>query len=327
MATTSYLLSQLTPDPSCGIGTALWAVSKTCYMSASYPTPVVEINPPWMSCTAVQAGEPYDKLNNACYGGLGRTRIGDDYIPIFYSACPVGYTAASSYTHPAFYRTFTISSGTETTTRAEATDVVATHFFCCPSASGFHYEYLTTEEPEITTVHDGTTFSGRAYLMQRCRATRVAALSGQTVTLTPYSDTLGWERRRRQEETGAQQDPGPLITEAWDDAKNVYAADEYYDVTVFADGHSCYTNCSDYWLSSYTSPVNPQTTITTAPATITEDAGGGGTASAGLSRVGEGAAAPTSTVTSGVHRVGLGAGWARAGALLASAAVAASLVI
>ncbi|KXX74309.1 hypothetical protein MMYC01_209344 [Madurella mycetomatis] len=323
MATPSYALTQFTPAPSCGIGTALWAVTKTCYMYASEPA-TLEINPPWMSCTAVQAGDPPDRYNRECHNDGVSALIDDDGITTYFSACPVGYTAATSFIYPPFYRTFTTtSSGTETITRVEASDVLASRFYCCPSASGFHYKHVYPEDNTITTVHDGTTFSGASYLLPLCRATRVAALSGQTVTLTPYSDTMAWERRR-QAETGGHQE---LITEVWDDAKIVYAGYEAYAVTVFADGHSCYSNCSDYWLNWYTSPERLPTTETSATPTITDGPGPSETANTSPGGGSGGGVTPTSTVASGAHRVGLGGGWARAGALLVATAVAATLAI
>lgn len=326
MATPSYALTQFTPAPSCGIGTDLYAVTKTCYMYASDPV-TLEINPPWLACTAVQAGDPPDRFNRDCHHDGVRATIGDDGISTYFSACPVGYTAASSVVLPAFYRTFTTTaSGTETTTRVEASDVLHSMVYCCPSASGFHYEHVDVEDSSFTTVHDSTTYSGAPYLMPRCRATRVAALSGQTVTLTPYSDTMAWERRRQAETAGQQE----LITEVWDNDKKVYAGYEFYAVTVFADGHSCYSNCSDYWLNYYTSPESLPTTETSATPTITDGPGPNVTATTspggGGGGSGGGGVSPTNTATGAAHRVGLG-GWARAGALLIATAVAATLVI
>ncbi len=68
MATPTITITEparFTPSPSCGIGTALYAVTKTCYMSNPTVGPLI-IDPEWMTCTAVQAGEPWDKQNPNC---------------------------------------------------------------------------------------------------------------------------------------------------------------------------------------------------------------------------------------------------------------------
>jgi hypothetical protein len=285
-------------------------------MYAQNPTPTLQINPPWMDCTAIQAGEPPDKFNRDCYNDAVSARVGPDGIASLISNCPMGYTGATSYTYPPFYRPVS-DSGTRTT-RTEAADVVVTQVYCCPSISGMSFRYNVGEAPSTATVVDGTTWSGDLYLMPRCQATRVQALQGQTVTLTPYSDTMAWERRR-QAETDS---PSGLITEVWNDANTVYAAYDYYDVTVFADGYSCFGNCTDYWLNSYTSPessvvstVPDQTTTTTSSPTTTDGLAGLATATA------------TTSSTSGAHCVARGSGWARAGVLLVTTVVAASLIL
>ena len=325
MATATYAVTQFTPAASCGIGASLWAVTKTCFMTVSMAS--LAIDPPWMTCTAVQAGEPPDRSNTACYNN----RVAGQA-----SACPVGYSAASSLTWAPFSR------GGATTTTAAA-DVVAAVVYCCPSAGveqdgmGIDFWYSGDgASPDITTEHDGVTYTGNMYLMPLCRATRVSALSGSTVTLTPYSDTQGWERRRRQEAT--------LVTEMWDYTANViYAEAESFTRTVFADGHTCYGNCTDYWLRWYTSPerlANAATataTVTTStsiagasspqgggaatPTRTTESASGSGAMATGISTAGESRQGPAPA--SGAHRPILGG----AGTLLTVAAVAACLAV
>jgi hypothetical protein len=134
---------------------------------------------------------------------------------------------------------------------------------------------------------------------------------------------MAWERRR-QAETDS---PSGLITEAWNDANTVYAAYDYYDVTVFGDGYSCFGNCTDYWLNSYTSPESsvvstvPDQTTTTTSSPITTDG------LAGLATATATTATATTPSTSGAHCVARGSGWARAGVLLVTTVVAASLII
>lgn len=259
-ATPTYHLTQFTPSPSCGIGSDLWAVSKTCLMTGGLgsPTTTVVAGPlPWVSCTAVQMGEPPDKGNFDCYVGYRSTIRDGDGDPTYFSACPVGYDTASIATYYPFYRTTTTYQPTDgRDPRVPATDVVASIIYCCPTASGFGF-HITSERLEpFTTVHDGTTYRGDTALMPMCVATSVKALSSaQTVTLTPYSDTRGWEKR--QEKTA-----DALSTAAWDPKAKVWAEAESFYNTVFGDGHTCYDYgeawgegpCTEYWAEHYTSP-------------------------------------------------------------------------
>ncbi|KAH6839493.1 hypothetical protein B0I37DRAFT_386586 [Chaetomium sp. MPI-CAGE-AT-0009] len=328
MATPSSTLTGLirfTPAPSCGIDTDLWVVTKTCYMYGDDRTPALEINPPWIDCTAIQAGEPPDKFNRDCYNRAVTTRTGPDGVASWVSNCPVGYTGARTNTFPVFYRTVTDAG--PSTTRTEAADVVGVQVYCCPSISGMTFRHDFDRIASTTAVVDGTTWTGSMALVPDCRATRVQALRGQTVTLTPYSDTVAWERRR-QEETAGQ---SGLVTKAWDDANTVYAEYDFYGFTLFGDGHTCFGNCTDYWLNSYTSPQSavslsvptqaasdPGTTPTDSPAT-TENLPGLGTATGTAT----GTASPS---TSSAHCVVQEGGWVRAGVLLVTTLVAASLV-
>ncbi|KAK0649137.1 hypothetical protein B0T16DRAFT_409500 [Cercophora newfieldiana] len=250
MVTPSYPLTRFTPAPSCGVDSSLWAVTKSCYLYAG--TSTVLVNPPWKTCTAAQMGEPPEKRNPDCYTAWRPPALDANTPTTYFSACPVGYSAASTETFWPYLRTSTVSSGEAAKTQVTAArDVQGLMFFCCPSASGFEFGLDLPDDFQIHTVHDGVSYSGYSYVIPRCRAT---AMSAQTVTLTPFSNTFGGERRR-QEETA-----GPLITEVWDRGKKVYAEAETFMHTVFADGHTCYGTCDKYWESQYTSPTGPLST-------------------------------------------------------------------
>jgi len=290
MATPSYPLTQFTPAPSCGIGSTLWAVTKSCYLYAG--TDTVLFNPPWMTCTAAQMGEPPEKHNGDCYSAWRTSDVG--LTTSLFSTCPVGYSAASTETFWPYFRTTTNQvGGAPKTTTLAAKDVQASIIYCCPSApgSGLHFGLDLPDDFRVNTVHDGITYSGYTYVMPRCRAT-ATALSGQTVTLTPFSDTIGGERRR--------QESTPLITEIWDEAKKVYAEAESFVHTVFADGHTCYGTCDQYWSSQYTSPA----TATVGSKTGTSPA-----------------------PTSGTCRVAQKTGWRRMRGFMLAAAVAATVLV
>jgi len=211
-----------------------------------------------------------------------------------FNTCPVGYSAASTETFWPYFRTTTNQvGGAPKTTTLAAKDVQASIIYCCPSApgSGLHFGLDLPDDFRVNTVHDGITYSGYTYVMPRCRAT-ATALSGQTVTLTPFSDTIGGERRR--------QESTPLITEIWDEAKKVYAEAESFVHTVFADGHTCYGTCDQYWSSQYTSPA----TATVGSKTGTSPA-----------------------PTSGTCRVAQKTGWRRMRGFMLAAAVAATVLV
>ncbi|KAK4195472.1 hypothetical protein QBC40DRAFT_236410 [Triangularia verruculosa] len=235
--------TRFTPAASCGIGKDLYAVEKTCFMYAGHPTPTTVVPlPTWLpECTAVQVGDPYDKLNPDCYAAWSFRPGGVSNVG--YAPCPVSYTAASSFTYHPFW-----SSG-EGTTRVTAYDVMAKHVQCCPEGDiKFTHDDYGENKKTRTHVHEGTTWSGDAYLLPRCRGTMTGGK--RTVTLTDYRDTHAWERRR---------DVG-LRTEVWEGNKEVWAAAESYAATIFADGHTCYGDCTQYWLESYTSPIHVPTT-------------------------------------------------------------------
>jgi hypothetical protein len=180
-------------------------------------------------------GEPPDKGNTDCYIGYRPATKADDGNAIYDSACPVGYGTASVFTHYPFYRTPIVDQTTDGKDhRVTATDVVASVIYCCPSASGFGFQMTLDKLVPFTTVHDGVTYRGEMALMPMCVATSVKALSsGQTVTLTPYSDTRGWEKRQENTADG-------LSTAAWDPKNKVWAEIESFSNTVFADGYTCY---------------------------------------------------------------------------------------
>lgn len=260
-ATPTYHLTQFTPPPSCGIASDLWAVSKTCLMTAGIGSPTTSVIGgalPWVSCTAVQMGEPPDKGNTDCYLGYRYTTKDNDGIAIYASACPVGYGTASVVKHYPFYRTPVVDQTTDGKDhRVTATDVVGSRIYCCPSASGFNFQMSFDRLESFTTVHEGTTYRGYTALMPMCVATSIKALSsGQAVTLTPYSDTRGWEKRQENTADG-------LSTAAWDPTNKVWAEVESFSQTVFADGFTCYDDdlvnygggpCTEYWENQYTSP-------------------------------------------------------------------------
>ncbi|VBB79637.1 Putative protein of unknown function [Podospora comata] len=239
MATpTTY--AQFTPPASCGIGKDLYAVEKTCWVYDTRPSPTVTVSPPKVpECTAVQLGDPYDRYNPDCYAAWSFRPGGATGVS--YVGCPVSYTVATSTTWHPFWRTV---DGTST----QAIDVVEKIVHCCPEGD-VKFRYFDEGGRSSTFVHEGITWRADAYLMPRCRGT--ARGERRTVTLTEYTDTQGWEKKKR--------DVG-LRTEVWEGDKEVWAGQESYYATFFADGHTCYGNCTKYWLESYTSPVYVPTT-------------------------------------------------------------------
>ncbi|KAK3356698.1 hypothetical protein B0T25DRAFT_537209 [Lasiosphaeria hispida] len=301
---TTYHLAQFTPSPSCGIGADLWAVSKTCLMTGGINSPKTTVlSGPlsWVSCTAVQLGEPPDKDNADCYVGY-QSRVHGDGSPIYFSACPVGYNIATVETYHPFYRsTITYRPADGKDPRVAATDVVANIVQCCPSVSGFGFQMSFQRLEHFTTVHDGSTYRGDTALMPMCVATSVEALSsGQTVTLTPYSDTKGWERRQEQTADG-------LSTVAWDPKEKVWAEAESYTNTVFADGYTCYEGGAgvEYWEKHYTSPEVLPTTSQ-----------GGADITGSGSGVPTGAANSTASRNAGTSRTRVKGNWAGVAALI-----------
>ncbi|KAK0710699.1 hypothetical protein B0H67DRAFT_492334 [Lasiosphaeris hirsuta] len=299
--TTTYHLSQFTPAPSCGIGSDLWAVSKTCLMTGGINSPITTVLPgplPWVSCTAIQMGEPPDKDNADCYIGYRSRAMRGDGSPTYFSACPAGYSTVTIETYYPFYRsTINYRPADGKDPRVHATDVVASLVYCCPTASGFDFKMSSFRLEHFTTVHDGATYRGDTALMPMCAATSVEALSsGQTVTLTPYSDTKGWEKRQEKTADG-------LLTEAWDPKKKVWAEAESFFNTVFGDGFTCYDGaetgygegfCTEYFEKHYTSPE-----VTLTPSTTNQ--GGADTASLG-SGMPTGAAISTISRSAGTSR-------------------------
>ncbi|KAK4443319.1 hypothetical protein QBC34DRAFT_212208 [Podospora aff. communis PSN243] len=239
-------LTQFTPAASCAVNSGLWAITKSCYLYPNSGPSTVLVNPPWMTCTAVQMGEPTEARNPDCHSGWGTIKTDGP----FFTACPVGYSVAGSETYWPYIST---SVSPETTVDVSDEGVKVSMMMCCPSASGYEFRLDQPDDFRINTVHEGITYSGFTYVMPRCRA---MARTAQTVTLTPFSNTWGGERRRQ--ETTA----GPLITEVFSPGKKVYAAAETFIQTVFADGHTCYGNCEAYYQSHYTSPTGPRTSTT-----------------------------------------------------------------
>ncbi|KAK4178379.1 hypothetical protein QBC36DRAFT_234488 [Triangularia setosa] len=329
----SLTVTQFTPAPSCGIGKALYAVEKTCYMYAGDPTPTTVVAfPTWLpECTAVQVGEPYDKMNPDCYA-YWSFRAG---VPtnVIYAPCGPDYTTATSSTYHPFYRS--VEGGGRS---QMAVDVVAKNVICCPRGDVKYTYNQDGLEPSRTrtAVVEGTTWSGVARFMPHCRGTMTGGR--RTVTLSEYRDTQAWERKRDEEGNGVK-------TEVWEGGKEVWAAMESYYATVFADGHTCYTDCSKYWSESYTSPtwvVSSETTkveeseaVTTTTTTsegeseVVTTAGpvtlpGPGTApgTGGLT------AAPTQTALTPVpNSVAMGRGCVRAGLLAGLMGVVVGLLV
>ncbi|KAK5663841.1 hypothetical protein OQA88_44 [Cercophora sp. LCS_1] len=291
------VLTRFTPSPTCGIAspTHLYAVHKTCYI---YGPSTVLINPPFITCTAIQAGEPPDKANRECYADWSPLSTGT-----YYSACPVGYSPVSTLSYHPFLR-----SSTQT-----ATDVVARVVYCCPSTPplvgddgpgdgydgpwGYAYEPAGESAKARQTVVDGVTYAGEAYLMPRCRG-----ILGKGVrTLTGYSDTMGWEKRQERQ----------VVTETWDVGREVWAAGESFSYTRFGDGHTCFGNCTGYWRESYTSPEvlvpevteSPEETEGTAVVTGTGTGTGATRGTGTVAQTGSGSGSgPRETATSGVPK-------------------------
>ncbi|KAK0701403.1 hypothetical protein B0T21DRAFT_378890 [Apiosordaria backusii] len=245
MATPTYPITRFTPAATCGIGRDIYAVQKTCFMYAGNPPSTLVVHPTWLpECTAIQLGDPYDKLNPDCYARWSFRPGGTTTVS--YAPCPVSYTVASSATYHPFWR------GEDDRNRQTAIDVVGKQVYCCPEGDvKFTHDENGEQFKTRTAVHEGTTYSGDAFLLPACRGTMRGGR--RTVTVIDYKDTMGWERRR----------DGAVRTEVWEGNKEVWAAAESYAATVFADGHTCYgnMNCTQYWLESYTSPVYVPTTV------------------------------------------------------------------
>ncbi|KAK3324780.1 hypothetical protein B0T19DRAFT_238968 [Cercophora scortea] len=275
-------VSQLTPPPGCGIGSDLWLVSKTCHLHPRDATDSASTvtNPSWFPCTAIVAGRPagMDRYaDGGCYAGQLAFTIGPDATTTQYSACPVGYTTAST-------KTFTYDYDREPGSRAPPVprpDVVNEWAFCCPSGTPdmpLHFRYIDRDyedtylSPEFKVNHDGQIWVGSSAAVPQCLATRVDALARKQVTLTSFSDTLSWpvnwdKNFKRQAVT-----PSPaLVTQAWEDDTWVWAEAESFGRVVYANGFTCYKPdvCADYYTNTYlvtASALPPRTTTTSTTA-------------------------------------------------------------
>ncbi|KAK0611248.1 hypothetical protein B0T14DRAFT_530022 [Immersiella caudata] len=127
-------LTQFTPAPSCAANSGLWAVTKKCYLYPDSGPSTVLVNPPWMTCTAAQMGEPPEARNPDCHSVWGTIKTEGR----FYTACPVGYSSAGVETYWPYIST-TVVSGITVSGSDEG--VQASMIVCCPSASGYDLEF------------------------------------------------------------------------------------------------------------------------------------------------------------------------------------------
>ncbi|KAK3324393.1 hypothetical protein B0T19DRAFT_428486 [Cercophora scortea] len=272
-------VSQFTPAASCGLSSDLYAVSKSCFL-VNPANKAWESNPSWLSCTAAQLGQPPDMANKDCYQAFRTIPASTDTTFTYPSGCPVGYTGA--VTHSNGYTQLTVDGGYQVGITRK--DVVQSIVYCCPSVSGYSFQYDTFSQSAkfTTTDPDGQTWEGNSFIMPRCYATSVQALSGRVVTMTKYSDTqVMYEKRQEATVTGPA---GSLITEAWDYANDkIWAAAETASSTVFADGYTCYApwRCDRYFSGDYVSqnPNVAQSSTTSSAMGASVTGGQGGTVS------------------------------------------------
>ncbi|EAQ89530.1 predicted protein [Chaetomium globosum CBS 148.51] len=247
----SPVVTQFTPSPSCLSDSNFWIVSASCYLQDN----ISLASPPWLQCTYTAAGDP-DPSDTACYQPGPSTVVSG--TPAFYSACPVGYTAASeTTTRPYGLPDYDDKNSTPY-------DVYATSKACCPSAFGDRISFRHTEVATTQTRGQNVFI----YVVPMCVASSVSQLRDHTVTMGLYSDARVWDKKKRQ---GAEYG---TTTAVWDVNHDLlYAHGQRVQWTVFHGTYTCYTNCNDYFTYSYhnTDPnYTPPTTTTTALASAEE---------------------------------------------------------
>ncbi|KAK4197718.1 hypothetical protein QBC40DRAFT_285080, partial [Triangularia verruculosa] len=272
--------TRFTPDPSCLAESNFWRVSTYCWMD--WPNH----SPDWLRCTHTGFGEPNTYLHPECFPSytVPPYQASNPDIKTWYSECPVGYSAAKTFTTAYFdLPTYVYSMPSPTKTF----DVTVTNLACCPSGR-YHFEYRDVDTS--VTVRNGVHHTVSLYIMPSCVATKVTALSGKQVTMKEWHNTAVYDKKRRDllGERQANHDAEATITDSWNMDNTLYAQARNVRYTVFRDEYTCYdeypnTECADYFHGSFKNAV-PNTYKTWSPpqtsSTETSDGpsptGGGG---------------------------------------------------
>ncbi|GAB1314458.1 hypothetical protein MFIFM68171_04668 [Madurella fahalii] len=254
-----HAITQFTPAPSCLAESSLWLVSTQCFLSSTRPEPDAS----WLECILTEAGDP--NVSNRDYHRFSEiATIGTDGLRTYYSACPAGYSPATSRTWGVFNEP-TYAYGEPSPTRTY--DVTVTNLICCPSGTyDFEYAESLVSHRTSTTVHNGVTHTIQLYPVPECMATSVSALSGKEIPFMSWSETRFWDEKRQET---------PTITRTWDFAgATLWAPAEHDTYTVFRDAYTCFKShvCNRYFSERFKDQV-PNTLRGELPAVATPGPG------------------------------------------------------
>lgn len=161
-----HAMTQFTPAPSCLAESNLWIVFTQCFVSSTRPEP----DPSWLECILTVAGES-NVSNRECHRFSETATVGADDLRTFYSACPAGYSVATSRAWGVFNEP-TNAHGEPSPTRTY--DATVTNLICCPSGTyDFKYAERLGSLRSSTTVHDGVTHTIQFCPVPECVATSV----------------------------------------------------------------------------------------------------------------------------------------------------------
>ncbi|KXX76570.1 hypothetical protein MMYC01_206652 [Madurella mycetomatis] len=277
-----HAMTQFTPAPSCFAESNLWIASTYCFVPNTRPEP----DPSWLECLLTLAGEP-NVSNRECHRFPETATVGADGIRTFYSACPAGYSVATSRAWGLFNEP-TNAHGEPSPTRTY--DATVTNLICCPSGTyDFKYAESLGSLRSSTTVHDGATHTIHFYPVPECVATSVLALSGKEIPFKSWSETRFWGEKRQEIQT---------ITRTWDFVgATLWAQAEHVTYTAFRDVYTCFESdiCNRYFSETFKDKV-PNTLRSEIPAVATP---GPGATPAGTP---PGGAVPSSSTDGGPER-------------------------
>ncbi|KAI3331610.1 hypothetical protein HD806DRAFT_477883 [Xylariaceae sp. AK1471] len=241
---------QFTPRPECYDATNNWIVTIGCYAGAGFSGPLY---PDWLTCSVSQFGIPdlVDFRCNVPYRtdlSSGAPRItGASGVLSYYAGCPAGLTAATTTSYP----------GWDTWSYLGKFDATGYKVACCPTQ--YHFELPTGPYDfrrlyNSSTVHDGQTYYLKLSDLPQCAATSIMELSGKEIPVRTWLPPSFGE--------GDQ----PPKTTLWDyENGTMFANSAAYTYTVFQGTHTCYEDCSKWFI--YYNPNG-------RPASKTSSAGG-----------------------------------------------------
>ncbi|KAI8624511.1 hypothetical protein F5Y19DRAFT_312240 [Xylariaceae sp. FL1651] len=228
---------QFTPAPECYDPGNNWIVTTSCYIEGP---DVVDSEPDWLTCTFKNFGPSQAGVSScsAPYPSYGPDLISQapkvtvDGVVSYYSGCPVGFTAAVTYSSPAW----------NTHLYDGHFDATAFAVNCCPTQYDFEdVQRIIAYTTYAYTEHDGHHYSLYNYPMASCAITSVRALSGKTVAYQTWTSTREHVYHKRE----------AAVTELWDyEHGTLLAHQQFYRYTIFQGTHTCFENC-DPWFTYY----------------------------------------------------------------------------